>query len=104
MVKNLSVNGGDARDVVLIPGLGRFPSSRKWQSAPVFLPEKFHGQSSLEGYSLWGFKELDMTEHLCTGQHNSYNTISCYIYKSIESRVSKRYLCIRVHKSIIYNC
>ena len=47
MVKNLSVNGGDARDVVLIPGLGRFPSSRKWQSAPVFLPEKFYGQRAL---------------------------------------------------------
>ena len=25
MVKNLPVNGGDARDVVLIPGLGRSP-------------------------------------------------------------------------------
>ena len=61
MVKNLSVNGGDARDVVLIPGLGRFPSSRKWQSAPVFLPEKFYGQRSLVCYSLWGHKESDFT-------------------------------------------
>ena len=27
---------------------------REWQPAPVFLPGKFHGQRSLEGYSPWG--------------------------------------------------
>ena len=27
---------------------------RKWQSTPVFLPGKFHGSRSLEGYSPWG--------------------------------------------------
>ena len=37
---------------------------RKWQSTPVFLPGKFHGQRSLAGYSPWGCKELDTTEHL----------------------------------------
>ena len=26
------------------------PRSRKWQSAPVFLPGAFHGQRSLVGY------------------------------------------------------
>ena len=30
---------------------------------PVFLPGKPHGQSSLVGYSLWGHKESDTTEH-----------------------------------------
>ena len=34
----------------------------KWQPVPVFLPGKYHGQGSLVGYSLWGLKELDMTE------------------------------------------
>ena len=29
-----------------------------------FLPGKSHGQRSLEGYSPWGHKELDMTEQL----------------------------------------
>ena len=29
---------------------------RKWQPTPVFLPEKSHGQRSLEGYSPWGHK------------------------------------------------
>ena len=46
MVKNPQVNMGDAR----------MPSS-------VFLPGKFHGQSSLAGYSPPGHKESDMTEH-----------------------------------------
>ena len=29
----------------------------------VFLPEKFHGQRSLAGYSPWGREESNMTEH-----------------------------------------
>ena len=40
--------------------------SKKWQPTPVFLPEKFHGKRSWVGYSLWGHKELDMTEELST--------------------------------------
>ena len=37
---------------------------QKWQSTPVLLPGKSHGQRSLVGYSLWGRKELDTTERL----------------------------------------
>ena len=37
---------------------------RKWQSTPVLLPGKSHGQKSLVGYSLWGHKESDTTEWL----------------------------------------
>ena len=29
---------------------------------PVFLPGKYHGQTSLVGYSPWGCKELETTE------------------------------------------
>ena len=47
----------------MIPGLGRFPWSRKWQPAPVFLPGKFHGQRSLADYSPLGRKELDRIAH-----------------------------------------
>ena len=36
------------------------------QPTPVFLPRKFHGQRSLAGYSLWGHKESETTEHACT--------------------------------------
>ena len=31
----------------------------KWQSTPVLLPGKPHGQRSLVGYSPWGRKESD---------------------------------------------
>ena len=46
------------------PWIGNIPWRRKWQSTPVFLPGEFYGQGSLAGYSLWGLKELDMTEQL----------------------------------------
>ena len=42
------------------PWVGKIPCSRKWQPAPVFLPEKSYVQRSRLGYSLWGHK--DMTE------------------------------------------
>ena len=35
------------------------PWRRKWQSTPVFLPRKFHGERSLMGYSPRGCKESD---------------------------------------------
>ena len=53
VVKNLSANEGDTG---LIPGFGRFPWRRKWQSNTVFLPGKFQGQRGLVGYSSWGYK------------------------------------------------
>ena len=47
------------------PWVGKIPWRRKWQPTPVFLPGKSHGQRSLAGYSSWGHKESDMTEHAC---------------------------------------
>ena len=65
MVKNLPANAGDARDGGLISGSWVWKAfwSRKWQPTSIFLPGKFHGKRNLEGYSPWGCKELDMTEH-----------------------------------------
>ena len=37
-------------DAGLIPGLGRFPWRKAWQSTPVFLPGEFHGKRSLVSY------------------------------------------------------
>ena len=51
VVKNLSANAGDIRDVGLIPGWGRSLDRREWQPTPVFLPGGPHGQKSLVGYS-----------------------------------------------------
>ena len=44
------------------PWLGKISWGREWQPTLVFLPEEFHGQRSLVGYSSWGHKESDMTE------------------------------------------
>ena len=49
----------------LDPWVEKIPWSRKWEPTPGFLPGKSHGQRSLVGYSPWGCKELDMTEHVC---------------------------------------
>ena len=66
MVKNLPANTGDRREMGLIPGFGKILWSRKWQPIPVFLPGKSQRQRSLAGYSPWGRKELDVTEHMYT--------------------------------------
>jgi len=57
VVKNLPANAGATRDV----GLIRSPGRENGNPIPVFLPAESHGQRSLAGYSLWGWKELDVT-------------------------------------------
>ena len=57
MVKNPPANTGN-------PRVGKIPRRRKWQSTPVFLPGKSHGQKNLAGYNSWGCKELDTTDKL----------------------------------------
>ena len=54
---------------------GTIPWNRKWQPIPIFLPGNFHGQRSLAGYSPWGCKELDTTEHThtATQQQDGYD-------------------------------
>ena len=46
--------------------VGKIPWRRKCQPIPVFLPAKSHGQRSLAGYSPWGCKKSDTTEHAHT--------------------------------------
>ena len=55
MVKSLPVSADS--------WVGKIPWRRNWQSIPVFLPGKSHGQRSLVGCSPWGCKESDMTAH-----------------------------------------
>ena len=43
------------------PWVEKIPWSMKWQSTPVFLLGKPHGQRSLAGNSPWGRKQSDMT-------------------------------------------
>ena len=74
VIKKPPANAGDAGDMGLIPGLGRPPPRRrKWQPTPVFLPGKSHGQRSLVGYSPWGHKKSDVTEHMHTCTHTFFS-------------------------------
>ena len=57
VVKNLPAYTGDG----FHPWIGTIPWGRKWLPSPVFLPEKFHGQKSLEGFSPWGCEESNIT-------------------------------------------
>ena len=66
------------------PG-GEDPLRRKWQPTPVLLPRKLHGWRILVGYSLWGRKELDMTEqvHFLSYTHIYICRYSDWKWKSV---------------------
>ena len=49
-----------------IPESGRSPGVGNGNPLQYSWPRKFHGQSILEGYSPWGHKESDRTEHTHT--------------------------------------
>ena len=51
VVKNLSANAGDARDVGSIPGLRRSPEGEHGNPLQYPCLENPHGQRSLVGYS-----------------------------------------------------
>ena len=68
------------------PWVWKIPWRRKWQPTPVFLPGKFHGQRSLEGYSPWGRKESDMTERLTL--HLLEQLLTCKIFVYFDLRFS----------------
>ena len=72
VVKNPPANATDTEDSSSI-SVRKIPWSRKWQPTLVFLSGKFHGERSLVGYSPWGRKESDMTEHKAKGSVNYSN-------------------------------
>ena len=58
------------------PWVEKIPGGRKWKPAPVFLPGESHGQRSLEGYSPWDCKALDVTSdwaHTHTQYYTQYD-------------------------------
>ena len=66
------------------PWVRKIPWSGKWQPVLVFLPGKFHGQKSLPGYSPWGRKELDMTEHTHNYPFYSQKCVLAWIINYID--------------------
>ena len=61
VLNNLPVNARDTRRR-LNSWVGKITWRRKWQTAPVFLPGKLHGQRSLLGCSPGVCKESNMSE------------------------------------------
>ena len=59
--KESACNVGDPG---LLPGLARSPGGGHGNPPQYSCLENPHGQRNLAGYSLWGLKELDMTERL----------------------------------------
>ena len=81
----------NARDLGLIPGLGRSPLGRHGNTLQYSCLEKPHGEKSLAGYSPWGLKESDTTKPQSTAHLEQLNvyidknaiSISFYIQKLI---------------------
>ena len=74
------------------PLVGKILWRRKWQTTPVFLPGKSHGQWSLVGYSPQGRKEQDTTQRLKQQQSLSFLNSSFTkqpLYSSLFSNVFK---------------
>ena len=73
------------------------PLEKGIATTPLFLPGEFHGQKSLEGYNIWGHKELDTTEwqtlslsHIHTHTHTHthiYIYTHIYIWREKESTI-----------------
>ena len=61
------------------PWVGKIPWKRKWQPTPVFLPGKSHQQRSLEGYSPWGHKESEASEHTHTALRHTVDPWTTWV-------------------------
>ena len=81
-VKTICPHGRRGRRCGFDPWVGKIPCRRAWQPTPLFLPRESHGQRSLKGYSPWGCKELDTTEHTHTHTHTHTHCVYIYIYIS----------------------
>ena len=92
MIKSLSVM--QETQVQLLDWM--IPWRNKWQSTPVFLPGKSHGQKRLVGYCPWGFKELDRTEWL---NNNDKNSVSSWITFHFSPLVL--FLCVSVRLTLM---
>ena len=69
-----------AGDPGLIAGSGRFSREGNGYPLQLFLPGESHGQRSLEGYSPWSHKELDMAEKLTLSLFLFIVILFCIIY------------------------
>ena len=73
VVKNLPA----MQETSSITGLGRSPGGGNGNQLQYSCLEKSHGQRSLEGYSPWVLKELEMTKQLSTheGRQKTHRSV-----------------------------
>ena len=90
VVKNLLADAGEARNLGSIPESGRSRGERTGSPLQYSRLENPHGQRSLAGYSLWGRKELDVTERFSTRTHPALlNTaLDCFIGTSTQTHLT----------------
>ena len=85
VVKNLSADAGDTRDEAMIPGSGR--SSGVGNGNPFQYSCLGNPLDEEPGYSPWGRKESDTTEHACTHkahtEHNRSNQTGYLNYSTL---------------------
>ena len=70
MVRNPPASAEDARDTGSIPGSGRSPG--EGNGTPLQCSCLENGQRGLAGYSPWGHRESDMTEHKHTHRNDKF--------------------------------
>ena len=87
VVKNLPAQTGHG----LMPSVGKISWRKKWQPTPVFLPGKFHGWRSLEGYCPGACKETDTTQRL----NHHHNLPHGVVLKTKQVIPEKHFLCDR---------
>jgi len=68
VVQTLPAKAGDAADSGWIPGSERSPGVGNGNPLQYSCLENSMEMRSLAGYSSWGRKESDKTEHACTSQ------------------------------------
>ena len=79
----------NVRDLGLIPGLGRSPGGGHGYPLQYSCLENPHGWRSLAGYSPWGRKEADVTEHAHARAHIHRDTEIQEADKGILSGIRK---------------
>ena len=77
------------------PWVEKIPWRTAWKPTPVLLPGESNGQRSLVGYSPWGLKEWDTTEHACTHTHTCTPLFPHFLFLTDSSKFTKCLPCAR---------
>ena len=75
VANNLPANAGEAGDAGLIPGSGRSLGGGNGNLLQYSCQDNPIDKGAWWGYSLWGHKESDMTEHACRRRRYSVDTM-----------------------------